>query len=511
MKLTAVAFAVIAAALLNGAQAIPHSSVEDTAKSQRRHVARATSFPQYNFTQPLDHFTDTGITFGQRYWVSTRHYVPGGPVVVFDGGEVDAESRLPILDTGIVDILTNATGGLGIILEHRYYGASVPVANFTTDNLRWLNNDQALEDSAVFMTSVQIPGISENITAPGRPWIYYGGSYAGARSAIMKVRYPDIVYGAIASSGVAHATLRDWRYYDIIRQSASSACMAQVEKAIVEVDALLENERTHAEVQALFGLPNVTHVQDFAAVLVIPLEFWQDINWDPSISDSTFDDFCDAIGTPDDKTVKTAQGLTVSSATAKYATYINQQWASSCTPPSTQDDCFGTFNASQYQVYDLSQTWRLWQFQVCTQWAFFTTPPPDPATPRIISRYITEEYSSLICKLAYPPGQFFQVPATPNITDVNKYGGYNIAADRLAIIDGQWDPWRGDCPHSPAAKPRPDTTIRPFKLLSEAIHHYDENGLSNHTAEPPVIQTIHAQEVEFVKAWLAEFKAPEGA
>ncbi len=102
----------------------------------RLEAAAAPSFPQFNFTQPLDHFTNTGFTFNQRYWVNNRHYKPGGPVVVLDGGETSGEDRLSFLDTGIVDILTNATNGLGIVLEHRYYGASVPVENFTTDSLR---------------------------------------------------------------------------------------------------------------------------------------------------------------------------------------------------------------------------------------------------------------------------------------------------------------------------------------------------------------------------------------
>lgn len=83
---------------------------------------RADTFPQYNFTQPLDHFTDTGFTWNQRYWVSTRYYEPGGPVFVLDSGEDDGTDRLPYMDTGILDILTNATKGLGIVLEHRYYG-----------------------------------------------------------------------------------------------------------------------------------------------------------------------------------------------------------------------------------------------------------------------------------------------------------------------------------------------------------------------------------------------------
>ena len=67
----------------------------------------------------------------------------------------------------------------------------------------------------------------------------------------MKVRYPDVVYGAIASSGVAHATLRDWRYFDLIRQSAPAACMAQVERAVAEVDALLAEPAARAKAQAL--------------------------------------------------------------------------------------------------------------------------------------------------------------------------------------------------------------------------------------------------------------------
>lgn len=59
---------------------------------------------------------------------------------MLDGGETSGEDRLPYLDTGIVDILTAATGGVGIVLEHRYYGDSVPVQNFTTDSLRYVHD-----------------------------------------------------------------------------------------------------------------------------------------------------------------------------------------------------------------------------------------------------------------------------------------------------------------------------------------------------------------------------------
>ena len=41
-----------------------------------------------------------------------------------------------------------------------------------------------------------------------------------------------------------------------------------------------------------------------------------------------------------------------------------------------------------------------------------------------------------------------------------------------------------------------------------SVHHWDENGLADPSAEPPFIHDIHQQEIAFVKAWLKDFKAP---
>ncbi len=63
-------------------------------------------------------------------------------------GYVAEGDSLPFLEKGILQILSNATDGLSIVLEHRYYGDSLPVESFSTDDLRFLNNDEAMEDSA---------------------------------------------------------------------------------------------------------------------------------------------------------------------------------------------------------------------------------------------------------------------------------------------------------------------------------------------------------------------------
>jgi hypothetical protein len=76
-----------------------HFFIQDTSQLDAEY---STEFPAYYFDQPLDHFSNCTETFGQRYWVSTRHYTPGvsGPVFVLDGGETSGEDRLAFLDTG---------------------------------------------------------------------------------------------------------------------------------------------------------------------------------------------------------------------------------------------------------------------------------------------------------------------------------------------------------------------------------------------------------------------------
>ena len=103
--------------LLNQDSDRPNVKVSDSEKQ--------SLFTSQWFTQPLDHFSaDSGHTFLQRFWVNARHYRPGvgGPVYVLDGGETSGENRLPFLDTGIMEILAKATGGVSVVLEHRYYG-----------------------------------------------------------------------------------------------------------------------------------------------------------------------------------------------------------------------------------------------------------------------------------------------------------------------------------------------------------------------------------------------------
>ncbi|KAG8748275.1 hypothetical protein FRC10_007665 [Ceratobasidium sp. 414] len=514
-------------------------------------------YPAHYFEQPLDHFDKSANkTFGQRrvrlgrFWVNTDYYEPGGPVFVLDGGETSGEDslwatsdtpirRLPFLQTGILSILANATKGLGIVLEHRYYGKSVPVNDLSTDSLRWLNNAQALEDSAHFIANVKIPGLDHNVTAPETKWIYYGGSYAGARAAHMRVLYPDLVFGAIASSAVTHATIDYWEYADAVRRTADPVCVAHLQTAVQAVDDVLSTRILAPVLKSWFGLGGLASDQDFVSVLMTPVGYVQGQNWDSAVGSDEWSRFCVALGRGGaDRILGAVRVPAVVSNLARWIrearrtegidlglTVLEQEIVSRCPKSQSVEQVgldSGTISnatgrhkisinepGSRMAGVDIPSGWAGCERRVLRRFCLGVHrvggAPPSRAYPSIVSRRLTLEYTSAICRQAFPAGAHFSVPAWPNVSVVNSLGDYGLAADRLAFIDGDEDPWLPATPHSPHAEARVDTVARPFKLIRTGVHHYDENGAAS---EPENIQEIHQEETEFVPGAPYVFKRP---
>lgn len=138
----------------------------------------------------------TDETFNLRYWFDATYYKTGGPVIVLQSGEVDASTRLVYLQKGLLHQMAVATNGIGVVLEHRYYGTSWPTANLSTESMRFLTTDQALADEAYFAQNVVFEGLEDhNLTAPNVAYLGYGGSYSGAFNAFLRKLYPDVFWG----------------------------------------------------------------------------------------------------------------------------------------------------------------------------------------------------------------------------------------------------------------------------------------------------------------------------
>jgi hypothetical protein len=122
----------------------------------------------------------------------------------------------------------------------------------------------------------------------------------------------------------------------------------------------------------------------------------------------------------------------------------------------------------------------------------------------MISRVLQNSYTQQWCTWAFPAGKHNTLPSTPDLQQYNKYGGFNISAPRLALIDGNTDVWLDLCYHSNLApSPRISSDVHPSYLIAGAGHHWDSYGIKNVTAEPDFIREAHLWEIRTVKRWLA--------
>lgn len=233
----------------------------------RRDTDPETLYTAYNLSVPVDHFHNESAyephedrTFPLRYWFDAQYYQDGGPIIVLQSGETSGTDRLGFLQKGLIHKLAQATNGIAVVLEHRYYGTSWPVPDLSTENLRFLTTEQALADQAYFSQNVVFSGLEDkNLTAPNAAHIAYGGSYAGAFVAFLRAQYPDVYWGAIASSAVTEAIYDYWEYYEPIRIYGPPKCVSTTQKLVNVLDTVFKKNNTvlNQRAKALFGLEDL--------------------------------------------------------------------------------------------------------------------------------------------------------------------------------------------------------------------------------------------------------------
>ncbi|CAM1302547.1 PRCP (predicted) [Pycnogonum litorale] len=148
------------------------------------------------FEQPVDQFAfSTNDTFKQRYLLSTKHWDSenSGPIFFYVGNE------------GHIEVFANNTGfmweiapefkAMVVFAEHRFYGKSFPYPQ-EEKKFGLLTSEQAIADHARLITHLKksIEGAADS------PVIGFGGSYGGMLASWMRIKFPHILDGALASS-----------------------------------------------------------------------------------------------------------------------------------------------------------------------------------------------------------------------------------------------------------------------------------------------------------------------
>lgn len=486
---------------------------------------------------PIDHFHNESQyephndgTFNNRYWFDASHYKPGGPIILFVAGEAPGDYRFPLLEKGILYQLASAHGGIGVILEHRYYGTSFPFDNISVEDARFLTTEQSLADAAYFARNVVFPGLeNENLTSSDAPWIVYGVSYSGGQSAFLRKLYPDVFWGGISSSGVTEAIIDYWRYFEPVRQYGPPDCIWTQQFITDVVDRIFidsKNETLKGEFKLFFNYATTASDQNFVERLYEGLYSWQSRNWDPAIGSGTFSNWCQAITSPrleypssaalntSAAQILEATGYggngTLTLRLLNYAGYLRRfSLAADESAPTTASLAGTAVPAEQFDS---------WSYQTCTEWGYWVTGSGFDSSlgKPLISRILDLEFENSYCKTS------FGIVTPPNVTAVNKYGGFDISYPRLAIINGLADPWREATPAADGARPRESTASEPWLLIDNppedvwdglrgAGHHWEANGVfANQTQEkqpPKAIADAQADIVQFVGIWIEEWRA----
>ncbi|OAD54503.1 Lysosomal Pro-X carboxypeptidase, partial [Eufriesea mexicana] len=147
---------------------------------------------------PVDHFSFSVLdTFKLRYLINnTWQKTDKAPIFFYTGNEGNIETFAQ--NVGFMWEIAPEFGALLIFAEHRYYGESMPYSNNSNVNLShlgYLTSEQALADYVDLIQYLRSKPGYEN-----SPVIVFGGSYGGMLSAWIRMKYPHIVQGAIASS-----------------------------------------------------------------------------------------------------------------------------------------------------------------------------------------------------------------------------------------------------------------------------------------------------------------------
>ncbi|XP_030391658.1 dipeptidyl peptidase 2 [Gopherus evgoodei] len=200
-------------------------------------------YKEQYFEQVLDHFNFESYgnkTFLQRYLTTAEFWKKGvGPIFFYTGNEGDIWEFAQ--NSGFILELAEQQNALVVFAEHRYYGTSLPFGKLSMqrENIGLLTVEQALADYAVLITELK-----KQYGARDCPVIAFGGSYGGMLSAYMRMKYPNIVAGALAASAplLSVSGIGDpHQFFQAVTadfQSSSPACVKAVSKAFQEINDL---------------------------------------------------------------------------------------------------------------------------------------------------------------------------------------------------------------------------------------------------------------------------------
>ncbi|XP_065204122.1 putative serine protease K12H4.7 [Planococcus citri] len=428
--------------------------------------------PDQYFEQKLDHFNlSNGETWRQRYWANWRYYIATGPAFLMIEGENWAHSGEVVHGQWVS--YAEIFKGVIFYLEHRFYGRSVPNNDTSTENLVYLSSQQALADIAYFIQGIT----KQHYLSDDIKWIVFGCSYAGNLATWVRMKYPSLVHGAVASSAPILAKAEFGEYYQVVKASLDSYhpnCSSRIAEATQQLDRLIKTEAGRKHITKLFQL--CTELQDrisdiasffhmlanqVAHVVQYNIAYRKSNNEKPPKRSIEY--LCDIM------TYSNASALDLYAA-LHVLNLVQNRWT--CRDH-TDKNYIETLKKTDIKTILGGSMKRQWFYQTCTEFGYYQRLSTTSDTFGI---HLLSEQDVKLCEEVFGPG-FNETRLKNGIYRTNTiYGGLQVNVGNIIFVHGSMDPWH------PLGITRVESKNSPYEVVfingtshCGDVNYYDKN------------------------------------
>ncbi|WP_133128682.1 S28 family serine protease [Legionella nagasakiensis] len=367
-----------------------------------------SSIKTAHFEQWIDHEHPAAGIFLQRYYLDET-YGPSkdSPVFFYICGEAACSPKA--LNGAIRDYAQTFHAKL-IALEHRFYGKSQPYTTLSANHLRSLTTTAALQDLANFQQA-----ISARNHWTGK-WIAFGGSYPGSLSAYYRMRYPELVVGALASSAPVMAKEDFYEYDAHVASVAGPECAAKIRLAVNDIEeALADADKTRfTNIKTLFNAENVHNDIDFLYLVADTAA--------AAVQYGMHDEFCSSLINDD----------TALEGYAHFARTLFARWGITALELTAE----GAMSENP-EDYSEGLGLRQWFYQSCKEYGYWQNANPDRlhSTRSVL---INNDYHRNIC------WRLFGIDRPVNTDYTNEFFYLpliDLSTSNIHFTNGSNDPW----------------------------------------------------------------------
>ncbi|XP_029472070.1 putative serine protease K12H4.7 isoform X1 [Rhinatrema bivittatum] len=406
--------------------------------SSRRYRNPVPLFPSVDehwFDQKLDHFNGAeSRVWKQRFFINDTFY-DGGPVFLMIGGEGPANPAWMVSGTWLR--YAEKLKALCLLLEHRFYGKSHPTEDMRTANLQYLSSKQALADLAHFQTVM-----TQKLKLSHSKWVAFGGSYPGSLATWYRLKYPHLIYAAVATSAPVYALINFTEYLEVVQTSLAdynSECPKAVKSASDTLVMMLKKKENYVKITEDFKLCEILQINsemDSAYFLETLAGNFMDVvqyNNDNRAFEGvkgtniTIQVLCEimadvSLGTPYDRYAAVAHlmmdALEMKCMDTSYKKYVQEMTSATWEGPAAVGG-------------------RQWVYQTCTEFGFFQS---TDSTNQPFSGFSLSYFVQQCTDIYGPEFNFTRIVNAVGQTN-EMYGGFNIQSSRIVFSNGCVDPW----------------------------------------------------------------------